>query len=64
MNLWAILLPPLAAWRCGSRGQFRLNLLLTLLLWVPGAIHALWLVSEHCPDERAHYVSAALRGRR
>src|SRR5437763_5677519 len=48
LNLWAILLPPLAVWKCGRPGQFRINLLLTALLWLPGVIHALWLVSEHC----------------
>jgi len=64
LNLWAILLPPLAVWKCGRTGQFRINLLLTALLWLPGVIHALWIVSEHCPDERAHYVAAAMRMRR
>jgi len=64
LNLWAILLPPLAVWRCGRRGPFRINLLLTAFFWFPGVVHALWVVSEHCPDERAYYVSTALRGRR
>ena len=64
LNLLAILLPPLAVLRCGRSGQFRVNLLLTALFWFPGVVHALWIVSEHCPDERAYYVSSALRPRR
>jgi len=41
----AIFLPPLAAFFVvGLSTQFWINLILTLLGWVPGMIHALWLV--------------------
>jgi uncharacterized membrane protein YqaE (UPF0057 family) len=44
--LLAIFLPPLAAFFVvGLSTQFWINLILTLLGWVPGTIHALWLVS-------------------
>ena len=41
----AIFIPPLAAFLTVGLGlQFWLNLILTLLFFVPGMIHALWLV--------------------
>jgi len=43
--LLAIFLPPLAAFFVvGLSTHFWINLVLTLLGWVPGMIHALWLV--------------------
>ena len=41
----AIFLPPVAAFlTVGIKLHFWLNLILTLLFFVPGVIHALWLV--------------------
>ncbi len=41
----AIILPPAAAFmQVGLTNHFWINLVLTLLFWVPGVIHALWLV--------------------
>ena len=41
----AIFLPPVAAFLTVGLGlQFWLNLLLTIFFFVPGVIHALWLV--------------------
>lgn len=41
----ALFLPPLAAFLTVGIGlHFWLNLLLCLFFWVPGIIHALWLV--------------------
>ncbi|EFA84537.1 putative transmembrane protein [Heterostelium album PN500] len=41
----AIIFPPLAALICvGCSGHFWLNVLLTILGWIPGVIHALYLV--------------------
>jgi uncharacterized membrane protein YqaE (UPF0057 family) len=43
--LLAIFLPPAAAfWQVGIGLHFWLNILLTLLGWLPGVIHALWLI--------------------
>jgi uncharacterized membrane protein YqaE (UPF0057 family) len=43
----AILLPPLAVGlRRGISGVFFLNLLLFLLGWLPGVIHAFWVLSR------------------
>jgi len=41
----AIILPPLAAFlQVGATKHFWINIILTLLMAVPGIIHALWLV--------------------
>lgn len=41
----AILLPPVAvALKSGLGKDFVINLILTLLFFLPGVIHALWLV--------------------
>lgn len=43
----AILFPPLAVlWRFGLSGKFLLNLILTLLFYVPGLIHALYIMTR------------------
>ncbi len=48
--LISILLPPLGAFlQVGLTGQFWLNLLLTILGYLPGVIHAVWLVLARGP---------------
>jgi len=43
--LLAILLPPLGVFmQVGLSGHFWLNLLLTILGYVPGIIHAVWVI--------------------
>jgi uncharacterized membrane protein YqaE (UPF0057 family) len=50
----SILLPPLGVFLTMGVGQALLiNILLTLLGWVPGVIHALWLLSKK--SEQANY---------
>ena len=45
--LLAILLPPLGVLLTrGLSGQFLLNILLTLLGYIPGLVHAVWLVAR------------------
>lgn len=47
MILLAILLPPLAvALSAGLGGRFWLNVLLTLLGYIPGLVHAIWVVAK------------------
>ena len=48
----AILIPPLAVWHHGTPRQTALSTLLTLLLWVPGAIYAVHVVSLRVALER------------
>jgi uncharacterized membrane protein YqaE (UPF0057 family) len=45
MVILAVLLPPVAvAVRTGFSGQLVLSIILTLLGYIPGLIHALWIV--------------------
>ncbi len=42
----ALLLPPLAAYlQVGATKHLVINLLLCLLGWLPGILHAIWLVA-------------------
>lgn len=52
LYLLAILVPPLAVLLCGKPMQAVLNLGLCLLLWIPGILHALLVVSSHQADKR------------
>ena len=43
----AVLLPPLGVFlQVGLTGQFFLNILLTLLGYIPGIIHAIWIIAR------------------
>lgn len=44
----SILLPPLGVFlQVGFSGQFFLNILLTLLGYIPGLVHAIWIIARH-----------------
>lgn len=58
----AIILPPIAVLSCGKPVQFLLNLLLCLLGWIPGIIHALFVVSSHKSDKRNDKLIKAIKG--
>lgn len=46
--LFAILLPPLGVFfEVGLTGPFWINLILTLLGYIPGIIHALYVILKH-----------------
>lgn len=47
-----IILPPLAVFLTGRMGSFVLNLVLTLLFWMPGVIHAFFIVTDHKNEKR------------
>jgi uncharacterized membrane protein YqaE (UPF0057 family) len=43
----AILLPPLAVYlKDGAGKNLVINIILCILFWLPGIIHALWLVTK------------------
>jgi uncharacterized membrane protein YqaE (UPF0057 family) len=43
----AVLLPPLAVFlKKGAGKDFLINIVLCFFFWVPGIIHALWLVTK------------------
>lgn len=51
--LLAIVLPPLGVFlQVGVGLQFWLNILLTLLGYVPGIVHAVYIILTRGPDER------------
>jgi uncharacterized membrane protein YqaE (UPF0057 family) len=52
LYLLAIILPPVAVLMCGKPLQAVLNLVLTLLFYFPGLIHALFVVNSHLADQR------------
>jgi uncharacterized membrane protein YqaE (UPF0057 family) len=59
--LIAFLLPPLAVLLCGKPLQALLSIILTLLGWVPGVVHALFVVNNHYADQRANRLIRELR---
>jgi uncharacterized membrane protein YqaE (UPF0057 family) len=43
----AILLPPVGVFfTVGLGGQFWLNILLTILGYIPGIVHAIWIIAK------------------
>lgn len=62
--LIAILLPPLAVFLCGKPFQALLNILLTLCFWIPGVVHALFVVHSHLADKRTDRIVEAMKGQR
>ena len=57
----AILLPPIAVLLCGKPLQALLNIVLTFLGWIPGVVHALFVVNGHLADQRTKEVVKAIR---
>jgi len=50
----ALFLPPLAAFLVvGLSTPFWINLILTLLGWLPGTVHAIWLIVSRSPNSNA-----------
>ena len=64
LYLVAILLPPLAVLLCGKPFQAVINCVLTLLFWIPGVIHAIFVVNNHYADERTKRVVKAIENQR
>lgn len=45
--IFAIILPPVGVFlQVGLGGAFWLNILLTLLGYIPGIIHAVWIIAK------------------
>ena len=58
--LLAIILPPVAVLICGKPVQAILNFILTLLFWIPGVVHAIFVVHSYLADRRAERIIDAL----
>lgn len=63
LYLLAILLPPVAVLMTGRPGQAGLNVLLTLLGWLPGVVHACLVVGEHKANKRNEQLIKATKDR-
>ena len=50
--LLCLLLPPFAVLLTGRLGAFLVSLLLTLFGWLPGVIHAFFVVNDARQEER------------
>ena len=59
--LLAIVLPPIAVLFCGKPVQAMLNVVLTVLGYFPGMIHAILVVSSYQADKRAARIVKAIR---
>ncbi|MBQ76494.1 MAG: YqaE/Pmp3 family membrane protein [Gammaproteobacteria bacterium] len=57
----AIFLPPLAVFLCGKPFQGIISIFLTLLFWIPGVIHALFVVHNHLADQRTNRIVEAIK---
>lgn len=46
--IFAILLPPLGVFlQVGVRKHFWINILLTMLGYIPGIVHAIWVIAKN-----------------
>lgn len=61
LYLLAILFPPAAVLLAGKPIQAALNVVLTLMLWIPGVIHAFAVVNSRNADERTKRLEKAIR---
>ena len=61
LYLVAVILPPLAVLLAGKPFQALLSIPLTLLLYVPGILHALFVVHNHYADRRTDRLILATR---
>jgi uncharacterized membrane protein YqaE (UPF0057 family) len=64
LYLLAFFLPPLAVLLCGKPLQALLSLVLTLFGWLPGVVHALFVVNSHYADERTDRLIRAMERER
>ena len=49
--LFSVLLPPVGVFlTVGIGWPFWLNILLTLLGYIPGVVHAIWIIARHRPS--------------
>ena len=61
LYLVAVLLPPLAILIAGKPFQALVSIPLTLLLWVPGVIHAIFVVHNYYADKRTDRLVKAMQ---
>jgi uncharacterized membrane protein YqaE (UPF0057 family) len=59
LYLVAIILPPLAVFLAGKPFQALINIPLTIFFWIPGMIHAFFVVHNHYADVRTERIIRA-----
>ncbi len=62
--LLCIVLPPVAVLTTGRWFQAILNVVLTILGWVPGVVHAALIVQDFKEEQRTNRIIDAVRGAR
>jgi uncharacterized membrane protein YqaE (UPF0057 family) len=50
---FCVVLPPVAVLMTGRLGSFLLSIVLTLLGWIPGIVHAALVVNDFHEEQRA-----------
>lgn len=61
--LLAFVLPPVALLLCGEKRGLWANVPLTACLWLPGIVHALWIVHRTAEGERTDRVAEVVLAR-
>jgi len=56
-----VIFPPLAVLLTGRIGSFFLSLVLTVLGWLPGVIHAFFVVSDYKNEKRLRKIAEDLK---
>jgi uncharacterized membrane protein YqaE (UPF0057 family) len=56
----AFLFPPIAVLLCGKPIQFLFSIILTIFLYIPGVIHALFVVSNYFAEKRTDKIVRAI----
>lgn len=60
----AFLLPPVAVLMCGKPFQFLLNIILCCIFWIPGIIHAFYVVNNHLIEKQTGKIVDAIERNR
>ena len=61
--LLAIVFPPAAVLLCGRPVLALMNVVLSLCFWIPGMIHAFFIVNSKLADNRNKQLIRAIQGR-
>jgi len=60
----AFLVPPVAVLMCGKPFQFLLNIILCCIFWIPGIIHAFYVVNNHLIEKQTGKIVDAIERNR
>lgn len=63
LYLFCLVLPPVAVLFTGRLGAFILSLFLTLFGWLPGVIHAFFVVNDWKQEKRIEHLEHTMQRR-